>query len=35
VLPDGTVGGRLQVPFLPFEAMFLQPSTFQEKPERQ
>jgi hypothetical protein len=34
VLPDGAIGGNLRVPFLPFEAMFLRPSRFQDQPRR-
>jgi hypothetical protein len=32
VLPDGTIAGRLQVPFLPFEAGYLRPSRFTDEP---
>jgi hypothetical protein len=33
VLPDGTVAGRLKVPFLEFEAGYLLPSRFADDPE--
>jgi hypothetical protein len=32
VLPDGSIAGRLQVPFLPFEGGYLQPSRFTAEP---
>ena len=34
VMPDGTVEGALQVPFLEFEEGFMQPSRFLGEPER-
>src|SRR5256885_8694671 len=34
VFPDGSIGGRLRVPFLPFERGFVRPAMFQQGPGR-